>query len=78
MAVKPKESTRKATLIDICHTSPGILLVYRVHLVMIVYKILAADTLCKGVNKLPKVGSTFQICATAHERDCSAPVRRPK
>jgi hypothetical protein len=36
--------------------SPEILLAYRAHLVMIVHKLLAADTWCKGVKKLPKFG----------------------
>jgi hypothetical protein len=35
-------------------TSPEILLVYRTHPVMIVHKIFAGDTWCKGVKKLPK------------------------
>jgi hypothetical protein len=38
-------------------TSPEILLIYRAHLVMIVHIIFAADTRCKGANKLPKFGT---------------------
>jgi hypothetical protein len=42
-------------------SSPEILLVYRTHLVMNVHKILAADTRCKGVKELPKVGMYSSI-----------------
>jgi hypothetical protein len=47
--------------------SPEILLVYRAHLVMVVYKILAADMRCKGVKKLPKVGTY-----TSNSRHCAS------
>jgi hypothetical protein len=37
-------------------TPPQVLLVYTVHLVMIAHAFSAADTLCKGVKNLLKVG----------------------
>jgi hypothetical protein len=47
--------TGKGMVICQVETSPEILLIYRTHLVMIVYKISAADTWCKGAKKLLEV-----------------------
>jgi hypothetical protein len=43
----------------VCHVeiSPEILLVYRAHQVMVMYKILAADTWCNVAKKLPQFGT---------------------
>jgi hypothetical protein len=40
---------------------------------MTVHKILAANTRYKGAKKLPELGRTVKIRATAHARDGSAP-----
>jgi hypothetical protein len=47
-------------------TSPEILLICRSHLVMIVHKISAADTLFKGVKNCSKLECAVQICANMH------------
>jgi hypothetical protein len=54
-------------------TSPEILLVYRAHIVMIVHKILTANTRWKGVKKFPELEHTVQIRTTTRAHDGSAP-----
>jgi hypothetical protein len=48
----PHYLTREWFLVGPVETSPDILLVYRVHLVMIPHKISATDMLCKGAGNL--------------------------